>query len=137
MKTADAYNRLTLLANDAGDLPVLSTLMQDAIVRAGDIGWDRQGRRLVLLASRYRWETAEKTRVRTALRIETVRNVQRRNWPHDADAALAMLAITAEGDRITIAFAGNASVRADIECLDVLLEDISPPWEVQRLPSHG
>lgn len=130
-------DRLTLLANDAGDLPVLSALMQDAIVRAGDVGWDRRGRRLVLLASRFRWEATEKTRVRTALRIESVLKVQRQRWPQDDDAMLALLAITTDRDYLVIDFAGGVSLRAEIECIDAVLEDMSPTWAVKHLPDHG
>lgn len=129
-------DRLTLLASESADLPVLSALMQDAIVRAGDVGWDARARRLVLLASRYRWEAAEKTRVRTALRLDSILKVQRLNWPRDADTPLAMLAVSADGDYITIAFAGGISLRAEVECIDALLEDMSPAWAVQYRPQH-
>lgn len=129
-------DRLTLLANAPADLPVLSVLMQDAIVRAGDIGWDSRQRRLVLLASRYRWESNVKTRARTALRIESVLKVQRQNWPTDPDTALALLTIIAGDDHITLAFAGSASLRAEVECIDAVLEDMSPAWAVQHRPDH-
>ena len=130
-------DRLTLLANAPADLPVLSALMQDAIVRAGDIGWDSRQRRLVLLASRYRWESSVKTRARTALRIESVLKVQRQNWPADPDTALALLTIAGGDDHITLAFAGSASLRAEVECIDVVLEDMSPAWAVQHRPDHN
>lgn len=129
-------DRLTLLAKDAGDLPVLSALMQDAIVRAGDIAWDARGHRLVLLASRYRWEAAEKTRARAALRIESVLKVQRQGWPRDPETLLAVLAVTADGDQITIAFAGETSLRAEVECIDAVLEDMSSAWGVHHRPEH-
>ena len=129
-------DRLTLLANEPTDLPVLSALMQDAIVRVGDIGWDSRQRRLVLLASRYRWETADKTRARTALRLESVLKVQRQNWPVDPDATLALLAVTATGDHVIIAFAGGPCLRAEVECIDAVLEDMSPAWAVQHRPAH-
>lgn len=129
-------DRLTLLANDSADVPVLSALMQDAIVRAGDIGWDRRQRRLVLIASRYRWEAADKARCRTAMRIETVLKVQRQNWPQDPDTALALLSITAANNNVVMAFAGGRSLRAEVECIDAVLEDMSSPWEVKHLPAH-
>ena len=129
-------DRLTLLANAPADLPVLSALMQDAIIRAGDIGWTGRQRRLVLLASRYRWESPQMTRVRTALRFETVLRVQRQNWPADPETILALLAVTAAGDRLTIAFAGGAWLRAEVESIDAVLEDMSSSWTVQHRPAH-
>lgn len=133
-----AYSeRLTLLAAEAGDLPPLSALVQDAIVRAGDIGWDRRGRRLVLIASRYRWEAAEKTRVRTALRIDSVLAVKHIHWPRDPDAILELLAITNDDDTVELAFAGGIGLRAQVECLDIMLEDLSAAWGVRHLPQHN
>ena len=129
--------RLTLLAADAGDLAPLSALVQDAIVRAGDVAWDRRGRRLVLIASRYRWEAGDRTRVRTALRIEAVLAVQQLHWPRDPDAGLDLLSVTAADDGIVLAFAGGTSLRARVECIDLVLEDLSPSWGVRHTPEHG
>ena len=129
--------RLTLLAADAGDLAPLSALLQDAIVRAGDVAWDRRGRRLVLIGSRYRWEVEDKTRVRTALRIEAVQAVQQLHWPRDPDAGLDLLSVTAVDDTIVLAFAGGTSLRARVECIDLVLEDLSPAWGVRHTPDHG
>ena len=129
-------DRLTLLAGDAADLAVMSALMQDAIVRAGDVGWDRRGRRLVLLASRFCWDVAVPARVRTALRIETAQKVERQRWPGDADAVLALLSISVADDRVILAFADGVSLRITTECLDVVLEDLSAPWPVKHRPHH-
>ena len=128
--------RLLLLANEPGDLPVVSALMQDAIVRAGDIAWYPRARRMVLLASRYRWEAGDRHRVRTALRLESVLRLQRQGWPVDPDTVLALLAISVDTDTITIFFAGGASLRAEIECIDAVLEDTSPAWAVEHRPQH-
>ena len=133
---SDTDNRLTLLASDADDLPVLSALLQDAIVQAGDIDWDRRRRRLVLLASRFRWEAGETSRVRTALRIQTIQKVERQRWPADPETPLVLLSITARGTQIELAFADQIGLRVTIECLDVLLEDMSAPWDVRHRPHH-
>jgi hypothetical protein len=129
---------LTLLASTADDVPVLSALVQDAIVRAGDVGFDRVGRRLVLIASRYRWEADDRTRVRSGLRIETVGSVQHQNWPRDPETRLAMLSVTADGDNhVILAFSGGSGLKADVECIDLVLEDLSGPWAVRHHPQHG
>ena len=131
---SETDSRLTLLASDAADLPVLSGLMQDAIVRAGDIGWDRRGRRLVLLASRYRWEAETTSRVRTAMRIESAQKVERQRWPSDPDTLLALLSVSAQDDLIVLAFADGIGLRVAVECLDVMLEDVSAPWAARHRP---
>ena len=129
-------DRLTLLAGDAPDLGVISGLMQDAIVRAGDVGWDRRHRRLVLIASRFCWETTTPSRVRTALRLETAQKVERQRWPTDPDTVLALLSVSADDDRISLVLADGVCLRVTTECIDVVLEDLSPPWPVRHRPHH-
>ena len=127
--------RLLLLANDAGEVPLISALTQDAVAHAADIVWEPRARRLILLVNRFRWEAKDATRVRAALRLESVTRLQRRDWPH-GDAILALLAITAEANTLTLAFAGGATLRAETECVDLILEDMSAPWPALRQPHH-
>ena len=129
-------DRLTLVAADTADLATVSALLQDAIVRAGDVAWDRRAHRLVVLASRYHWETTGKQRSRAALRLEAVTGVQQKHWPKDPDAILNLLAITADDSSVTLSFADAISIRAQIECIDALLEDISAAWTVRHTPEH-
>ncbi|UAJ11258.1 DUF2948 family protein [Glacieibacterium megasporae] len=136
-----ADSRLLLLAQEADVLPLISALVQDAIVHPAEIAYDRRARRLVLLLDRYRWEAGDRTRVRSALRIESVTRVQRRGWsaagPHDPDiAVLDLLAFLIEGDILTIAFAAGPTLRIETECVDIILEDISPPWLAGSEPMH-
>lgn len=134
-------SRLLLLAQDADEVPLISALAQDAIVQPADIAYDRRARRLVLLIDRYRWEAGDRSRVRSALRIESVQRVQRRGWTdtasHDpAITVLDLLAFGLEGDVLTITFAAGATLRVEIECVDVILEDISTPWLAGSEPVH-
>ncbi len=131
-----AAGPLRLIAQDADDVPPLSALLQDAVVRVGDVAWDARARRLVLMASRYRWEAGDRTRVRAALRIDAVTRVQRRDWPADPETMLDLLALVANGDRLELAFAGGATLRIETECLDLLVEDVSEPWPARRTPRH-
>ena len=136
--------RLLLLAQDASEVPLLSALTQSAIVRSADIAYDRRARRLVLMLSRYRWE-APGTRVRTALRIESVTSVRRRGGPAWSDRGsddpgvtmLELLAFTFDDGFLTLDFAGGAALRVAVECPDLALEDLSPPWRAGREPRHG
>jgi hypothetical protein len=129
-------SRLLLLAQEPGEVPLVSALLQDAVVPASEIGFDARARRLALLASRYRWEKRDKTRVRCALRIESVLKAERRGWPASRDATLSLLSIAAEGDTLTLTFSGTASVRLTVECIDIVVEDLSAPWPAQRAPKH-
>lgn len=141
---APATARLLLLADTAGEVPLISALVQDAVVHAADVVYDARARRLVLLVNRFRWETGDATRVRAAVRFEHVTRVRRRTWPH-GDAVLDLLAITVEdageegaGDAraLTLAFAAGPTLRVDAECVDLILEDLGDPWPASREPAH-
>jgi hypothetical protein len=129
-----AEPRLLLLAHDADAVPTISALVQSAAVRVTDIVYDQRARRVVLLTSRYRWEHDDLTRIRSALRIESVVCVARRRWP--ADAVLELLALTLGGDALTLTFAGGTTLRVIVECPDLTLEDISAPWPATREPRY-
>lgn len=128
--------RLTLLGQNPDDLPAISALLQDATLRAPDIIYDRRGRRLVLLVNRFRWESPVRSRVRAALRIETTLAVQRQQWPQDPNAVLNLLSLTREDDFLVLTFAGGTAVRARTEVIELVLEDITAPWETAREPAH-
>ena len=129
--------RITLLGQNADDLPAISALLQDATLRTEDLAWDKRGRRLVLLVNRYRWEAKVASRVRAALRIETVEAVQRQNWPRAADAVLNLLSLAQDGEWIVLTFAAGAALRARVEVIEIVLEDIAPPWATARVPTHA
>ena len=136
---------LRLLAQDAEDLAVLSAALQDAVARIGDIHWDAQARTLTLACNRFRWESGGKTgeRVRSALQLGDVTGVQARNLKRDAKAAIVeLLSISFEpgetpGGTVLLTFAGGGDLRVVVDCLDVVLADVSEPWATPRRPGHA
>lgn len=142
-KTAPA---LRLLAQDAEDLAVISAALQDAVAKIGDIRWDAQGRTLTLACNRFRWEAGGKKtgeRVRAALQLGDVTGVQARNLKRDAKGAIVeLLAISFEpgeapGGTVLLTFAGGGDLRVAVDCLDVVLADVSEPWATPRRPGHA
>ena len=129
--------QLRLIGQDADDLPVISALMQDAAVKVDDTAFDAKAHRFVLLANRFCWETKQPARIRTALRVECVTRAQRRQWPSRGEQILALLAIRAEEGALVLDFAGGPSVRLEIECVDILLEDLTGPWGAKTVPRHA
>lgn len=136
---------LRLLAQDSDDVPVISALVQDAVVRPSEVSLDAKQRRFVLLMNRFRWEEAEQEprRVRTALRIEGVMKAARKGWPAsaDQDAVLELLAVTVTPGEdgaatLDLDFAGAAAVRLDVECVEIALEDLTDPWPARAKPAH-
>jgi hypothetical protein len=134
---------LRLLAQDAEDLEVISAAMQDAVAKVGEVSYEPKARRLTIAFNRYRWEAAGSERVRSGLQLGGVLNVQtRRIRRSPRDAVIEVLAVTFEpgeapGGTITISCAGGGDIRAVVECVDVVLADVSEPWRTPRTPRHA
>jgi hypothetical protein len=133
---ADPAARLHILAEEAAELPLLSALVQDAVLRLADIRYDGRARRLGLMLSRFCRECPAPRRVKSVLTIGCVTTVKRRNWPQDGDGALTLLALAADDGAILIDFAGGASLRVEAECIDLLLDDVGEPWPAKLVPRH-
>jgi Protein of unknown function (DUF2948). len=133
---------LRLLAEDADDLAVISAALQDAVGKVGDIAYEPKARRLTLALNRYRWEAGVRQRVRSALQLGGVLKVQTRKVRRERpDAVVELLAVTFEpgeapGGIITLSLAGGGDVRAEVECIDAVLADVSDPWPTPRTPAH-
>lgn len=137
-----AVEPLRLLAEDAEDLAVISAALQDAVAKVGDIAYEPRARLLTVAFNRYRWEAGTRQRVRSALQLGGVMNVQTRKVLRDRrDAIVELLALTFEageapGGAVTLSFAGGGDLRADVECVDAVLADVSEPWPTPRMPGH-
>jgi hypothetical protein len=134
---------LRLLAEDADDLAVISAALQDAVGKVGDIAYDPNARTLTAVLNRYRWEAGGGERVRTALQLGSVLNVQSRKVRRGAaDGILDLLALTFEpglepGGAVVLSFAGGADLRIEVECVDAVLADVSAAWPTPRRPKHA
>ncbi len=135
---------LRLLVQDADDLSVVSASLQDSVAKMGDIAFDATARRLTLAVNRYRWEAKRGgERVRTGLQVGGVLAVASRNLRLGAkDAVVELLSIgfepgVAPGGVIHFTFAGGGDLRAEVECIDMVLADVSAPWPAKRRPGHG
>lgn len=133
---------LRLLAEDADDLAVIAAALQDAVGKIGDISYEPAARRLTLAFNRYRWEGKGGERVRAALQLGSVEKVQARKLRRTAkDAVVELLNIAFEpgeapGGAVVFTFAGGGDLRAQVECLDAVLADVSTPWPTPRTPHH-
>src|ERR1700741_3720972 len=125
---------LRLLAEDAGDLAVISAALQDAVAKVGDISFEAKARRLTIAFNRFRWEGDARQRVRSALQLGRVLGVQARRIRRERkDTVVELLAIQSEpgevpGGVLTLSFAGGGDLRAEVECRDAVLADVSQPW---------
>ena len=133
---------LRLIAEDVGDLEVISTLVQDAVLSVSDISFDRKRRRLGLLLNRFRWEDAENAkkrsrpfeRVRSVLSIDDAMKVATQGVdPSEKDTVLSVLSLGFEpGEdgtgRVILTLAGDGAIAADVEALNVVLQDVTRPY---------
>jgi len=138
---------LKLIALDKDDVAVVSTHLQDAVLKVGDIVWRPAERRMVLGLNRFDWEAAvdaapQFRRRRTALRFDRVLAVKCRNISRDdPERVLNLLAVEfAESDPpagfVTLVFSGDAALRLEVECLEVELADLGPVWTTAACPKH-
>ncbi|ETW11187.1 hypothetical protein ATO8_18575 [Roseivivax marinus] len=132
---------LYLGAMDPDDLSVISALVQDSVLPASEMRWDRTDWRLAFLVNRIRREEetgAEVERVQSILAIEHVLGVQSQGVERgDADTVLQILSIAFEpgedaSGHVELTFAGDGAIRARVEALEVSLKDVTRPY---RAPS--
>lgn len=133
---------LRLLAEDADDLAIISAALQDAVAKVGDVVYEPRARRLTVAFNRFRWEAGVRQRVRSALQLGGVLDLKARKVRRDRpDAVVELLAVTFEpaeapGGTVTLSFAGGGDLRAQVECVDAVLADVSQPWPTPRKPAH-
>jgi len=135
--------RLKLIATDAEDLEVISALLQDAIIRKGDISYSSTGKRFAAVVNRFRWEEGSRLeRVHCGMHFNGILGVKTRNllWER-AETLHELLAIEAQvgevgSAEILLRFAGGALIKLDAECIDCELHDLSEAWAAYRKPAH-
>jgi len=143
---------LKFIVLDEEDLEVVSTHVQDAVVKASEVMWRPQDKRLVLPLNRFDWESAqgaqgsqaeqgEFQRRRAALRFERVLSCKCRQV-NGQDDVLNLLAVEfAETDApsgiVTLTFSGGAAIRLEVECLEAELADLGPTWTAAGCPAHA
>ncbi|HWE45744.1 MAG TPA: DUF2948 family protein [Caulobacteraceae bacterium] len=144
-KHTEPASGLRLLAQDADDLQIISAALQDAVAKVGDIHWEQRGRSLTIEFNRFRWEDADGKleRVRTGLQLGGVMAVKARRLRRDVKGAVVeLLALDflpgeAPGGIIAFEFAGGGDLRAEVECIDAVMADLSKPWPARKQPDHG
>jgi len=141
-------DQLKFVVLDEEDLEVVSTHLQDAVVKAADVLWRPQEKRVVVAVNRFDWENAqnggtEYRRRRAALRFERVLSCKCRDIsPAGKDTVLNLLAVEfSETDEpsgvVTLVFSGGAELRLEVECLEAELADLGPTWITAARPVHA
>ncbi|MEP0563599.1 MAG: DUF2948 family protein, partial [Paracoccaceae bacterium] len=133
---------LRLRAEEAEDLQVISTLVQDAVCPGSEMKWRKRARQFVVLINRFRWEDRAASerlgraaeRVQSLLVIEDVLKVSTQGvQPGDADMVMSLLSVAFEPGEdgtgaLVLTFAGDGAVKVDVEMLNVSLQDVTRPY---------
>ena len=138
---------LKFVVLDEEDLEVVSAHVQDAVVKAADVMWRPQEKRLLVALNRFDWEGAqaeppEFRRRRAALRFERVLPANAGCIDPGKDAVLNLLAVEfsetdAPAGIVTLTFSGGAALRLEVECLEAELADLGPTWTAVACPAHA
>lgn len=137
---------LKLRAETQEGLIVISSALQDAILKVGEIVYNNKGRFVTLRLSRFRHEQDGKNeRVQTGLRIDSVLNIRSRDLDRkDPDAYAVLLSARFEASKekedpsglIHLVLAGGGEIAIKVECIDVILADTAETRETDKLPIH-
>jgi hypothetical protein len=141
--------RLKLRAEDADDLAVLSTCLQDVVVAVRDLAYFAGDRSFILIASRFRWEhglrrsrrAAGFERILCAVTFDEVRAVSYRGFRRsDDERILLLLSIRFEpddaGGTIHLDFSGGAAIRLEVARIACRSKDLGEPWPTPWRPRH-
>ncbi len=139
---------LKLAALDDDDLKVISACVQDAVLKIGEISFKPRQKRLVLPVNRFAWEKNGKRleipeRRRSVLHFDRVMEVKSSGIDRkDAGGILSILALQftatdAPAGTVEIVFAGGATMRLGVECIEAQMADLGPAWAAKAKPKHG
>ncbi len=137
-------HKLKLKAESQDDILVISAALQDAILRVGEIYYNRIDRFFTLRLSRFAHEDrSSDSRVLTGLRVDGVMHMKSRDIDRkDPEAMMVLLSIEFDpddappGGLLSIKFAGGGEIRAIVESIDVIMADVSEPRQTDKLPLH-
>ncbi|NOC83807.1 DUF2948 family protein [Ruegeria atlantica] len=143
---------LNLGAEDAEDLKVISTLVQDAVFPVTEMKWQPSHRRFGLLLNRFRWEDKDAAarrdrpfeRVQSVLVFDSVLSVASQGIDRsEKDMVMSLLSVEFEpgedgAGQVLLTLAGDGAIRLKVEALDAALRDVTRPYRAPsgRAPQH-
>ncbi len=148
LESADAMTSLKLAALDAADLDIVSAHVQDAVLKVGDLQFHPAAQRFVMAMNRLAWEAVRGRLAKRAERRRSVLHFDRvvaaklagidRGKPAEVLSLLAIRFSPAEPPAgiIELVFAGQATIRLQVECIEVRLADLGAAWQASSLPAH-
>jgi hypothetical protein len=140
---SQSLSPLRLTALDAADLEPISAALQDAVAQLGDFAFSQRQRTFTIAFNRFCWESARRhARVRTGLQIGGVCSARSQNIRQGAeDAVVNLLSMhfeegEAPAGELVLLFSGDGELRLGVECIELVMADVSQPWPAASRPEH-
>ena len=145
-------NRLTLRAVAAEDIEIMSALLQDALVAASDLHYQKDAASFMMVINRFCWEQADDTESEThpnrclcGLKVDHVQRVSQRGLSAGGNQFYNLLSITYEETkenekvvkRLTFTFSDGYGIRLDLVELALIVRDIAAPHPGLARPQHN
>ena len=145
-------NRLKLRAVAAEDVEIISALLQDGLVAASDLHYQKDEASFVMVINRFCWEQADDSksemqpnRCLCGLKVTYVKQVSQRGLAAGANQFYNLLSITNEEtkenekalNRLTFTFSDGYGIRLTVDKLALIVQDIAPTHPGLARPQHN
>ena len=146
------YSRLKLWAVAAEDVQVLSALLQDGLVAASDLHYQRDEASFLMVINRFCWEQADESgsviqpnRCLCGLKVAYVKQVSQRGLSARANRFYNLLSITYEEtkkyertvNRLAFTFSDGYGIRLAVDKLALIVQDMAAPHPGLARPQHN
>ena len=145
-------NRLKLRAVAAEDVEIMSALLQDGLVAASDLHYQKDAASFVMVINRYCWEQADDTESKTqpnrclcGLKVAHVQRVSQLGLSAGVNQFYNLLSITYEEakesekvvNKLTFTFSDGYGIRLIVDELALIVQDVSAPHPGLARPKHN
>ena len=145
-------NRLKLRAVAAEDVEIMSALLQDGLVAASDLHFQKDAASFVMVINRYCWEQADDTESETqpnrclcGLKVAHVQQVSQLGLSAGGNQFYNLLSITYEETkenekvvkRLTFTFSDGYGIKLTLDELALIVQDIAAPHPGLARPQHN
>ena len=143
---------LKLRAVTADDIEILSALLQDGLVAASDMHYQKHEAIFVMVINRFCWEQAIDGELETlpnrclcGLKVGYVNKVSQRGLSAKVNQFYNLLSVTHEKtkknnktmNRLTFTFSDGYGIRLDVDELALTVQDIAAPHPGLVRPQHN
>ena len=145
-------NRLKLRAVAAVDVEIMSALLQDGLVAASDMHYQKDAASFVMVINRFCWEQADDNESQTqpnrclcGLKVAHVKWVSQRGLSAGVNQFYNLLSITYEETKeneevvnsLTFTFSDGCGIRLNVDELALIVQDIAAPHPGFARPQHN